>query len=154
MNKINTQKSLLNYRTALVLALTISLLMNLLFLIMFFYGRPPMMRENHPIEHIFRIQDTLVRIVSNFLVTFFIYLLSFKLLRNQWFVGKMGIAVYILLIAVGTVFVSVVGSFLHPFEHFIHNRVSMIFGGLMRNFTVAAVVSLSSLLLYIFEKQQ
>ena len=148
------KKSPLNYRTAFVLALSISLLMNMLFLIMFFYGRSTD-RMNEPDQHILRIDITVLRIFFNFLVAFLLYLIYFGLLKHKWFSRK-GYKMYsLLMVLVCTAIISYIcsviqiqldNSMLHP-EH-------AIAGGLFRDYFIAIVVILSSQLLYISDKQQ
>jgi len=154
MKKASTQKSSLNYRTAFVLALSISLLMNMLFLIMFFYGKSTD-RMNEPVQHIFRIDITILRIFFNFLVAFLLYLLYFGLLKHKRFSRK-GYKMYsTLMVLVCTAIISYIcsviqirldNSSLHP-EH-------AIAGGMFRDYFIAIVVILSSQLLYISDKQQ
>ncbi|MDR0686540.1 MAG: histidine kinase [Dysgonamonadaceae bacterium] len=155
MTPINN-KSALNLRTALLFALSISILMNLLFIVMFFYGRPMHFRENAPEMpmHIFSLNFTLIRFVFNFLFSFFLYLLIFKLLKNDYFSQKKGVFVLVLIvlsyIALFSILISMIQQPFEPFER----GTRRFFGGLMGDFTIGMVVLLSSLLIYISEKQQ
>ncbi len=150
------QKSPLNYRTALLLSLGISLLMNLLFLIMFFYGRdavlPP---DGEKARKTLEIGDMLVHIFFNFLVAFMLYLLNFRLLKgNKYPMPKWLFIVLATLICTGII--SYICSNIqlqlqdfkppHP-ERFIR-------GGMFRDYFIAVVVILSSQLIYLSYKQQ
>ncbi|MDR1722676.1 MAG: histidine kinase [Tannerella sp.] len=154
MTTISQSKSSLNVRTALLFALGISLLMNILFVIMFFFGRPPV-REIAPIEHVFRLNHTMMRFVSNLFLAFLLYVLNFRLVRSGILQKRLGKLGFVLIIIGSTMIFSLICSIAQkPFEPFIPTLSNMIFGGMMRDFTISAVVTLSSLLMYISEKQQ
>jgi len=154
MTAILQRKPLLNIRTALLFAVGISLLMNILFVIMFFFGRPPVM-GNAPIEHVFRLNHTMMRFVSNLFLAFLLYILNFRLVRSGILDKQSGKLVFVLIVIGCTMILSLICSIAQkPFEHFIPTLSNMIFGGMMRDFTISAVVTLSSLLMYISEKQQ
>jgi sensor histidine kinase YesM len=150
------QKSPLNYRTAFVLALSISLLMNMLFLIMFFYGQSMAVAEHRPIQPIFRIDTTILRIGLNFLTAFLLYMLNFSLLKHPWFTRKGNRICIILLILICAAVISSGGSSfiqLH-FEDFKPYPRHAIAGGMFRDCFIAVVVMLSSQLIYLSSKQQ
>jgi sensor histidine kinase YesM len=156
MNTVLNHKSSLNCRTAILLALVISILMNLLFLMMFFYGRPVQFRENMPDMpmHIFNLNFTLMRFLFNFLFSFFLYLMIFQLLQRDYFSRKKGIFLLILIVIFYIALFSILWSMiLQPFEPF-ERGSRRFFGGLMGDFTIGTVVLLSSMLIFISEKQQ
>jgi hypothetical protein len=144
------QKSPLNYRTAFVLALIISLLMNMLFLIMFFYGQSIAVSENRPVQPIFRTDTTILRIALNFLTAFLLYLLNFNLLKRRW-KKRYIIPLTLLCAAIISAGCSLVQ--LH-FEDFNFHPRHAIAGGMFRDCFIAIVVMLSSQLIYLSGKQQ
>ncbi|MDR2058237.1 MAG: histidine kinase [Dysgonamonadaceae bacterium] len=148
------QKSPLNYRTAFLLALAISLLMNMLFLIMFFFSQSTAKMDGH-VQHIFRLDMTLLRIFFNFLVAFLLYLLNFNLLKHKWFSRK-GRRIYsILTVLVCTAIISCICSLVHmKFDDFGPHPYRAIGGGMFRDYLIAIVVILSSQLIYLSNKQQ
>lgn len=147
-------ETLLNIRTAFLLALSISLLMNILFLIMFFFGRPPMNGSER--FHVFRLDITLMRFSANFAIAFLLYILNFRLVATKWFQTRQGKVRFVLIIVISTLILSFICSLVqNPLEIFPRQSAGgMFFGGVLRDFTIAAVVTLSSLLMYIAEKQQ
>ena len=149
------KKSPLNYRTALLLSFGISLLMNLLFLIMFFYGRDAVLPDGERTRKTLEIGNMFAHIFFNFLVAFVLYLLNFRLLkRNKYPISKW------LFIVLATIICTCIISYLcsniqlqlqdfkppHP-EKFIR-------GGMFRDHFIAVVVILSSQLIYLSNKQQ
>jgi len=128
--------------------------MNILFLIMFFFGRPPVIENER--FHVFRLDITLMRFAANFTIAFLLYLLNFRLVIRKWFQTRKGKIWFVLIIILCTLSLSFVCSILQsPVETFPQRSpAGMFFGGMLRDFTVAAVVTLSSLLMYIAEKQQ
>jgi hypothetical protein len=111
---MNNKKSPLNYRTALLFSVSISLLMNMLFLIMLFYGKSNVrMNEPEPVQHIFRLDLTVMRIFFNFLVAFILYLLYFGLLKNKWFSSRENRIYNILIVLVCTAIISYLCSVVH-----------------------------------------
>lgn len=149
-------KNALNYRTALILSLSISLLINLLFLIMFFYGRdavmppPDAVREPHEIDF-YRI---LANFISIFILLFVLYMLNFTLLKLDIpFKSKYVIIVLAMLSA--TLLLSLLHSviiiniFDFPFfpERFIR-------GGLVRDTLLSLLVLFSSQIIFLNEKKK
>lgn len=149
------QKSSLNYRTAFLLALGISLLMNLLFLIMHLYGRdavlPP---EGGRPRFSLSGEIMLMHVFFNFLVAFLLYLLNFRLLKTKsnsrfkW--------IYIVL---STFIVTAVVSYACSriqmnFQDFGPHPERFIRGSMFRDYFIAVVVILSSQLIYLSNKQQ
>ncbi|MDR1763151.1 MAG: histidine kinase [Dysgonamonadaceae bacterium] len=148
------QNTLLSVKTAFLLAVSISLLMNLLFLTMHFYGRPPI-REDSPMGHVFRLNFTLIRIFTTFLIAFLLYILNFSLIKSKLSSQKWGKVWFILILIAATTVLSVGCSmFQQPFDRFAKDSHAFIFGGFMRDFTISAMVTLSALLMSISEKQQ
>lgn len=144
-----------NHRTALTLAVGISLLLNLLFLIMFFYGRdavlPP---DGSRPRQIFSALPMAVHVISNFLLAYVLYILNFKLL-NVNMNSKIKLTVIILSTFFATLLLSYVFSYIqislsdmgpHP-KHFIR-------GGMFRDSFIAIIVLFSSQLMYLSNKQQ
>jgi len=163
MKRLRTQKSPLNPVTAFVLALSISLLMNIPFIIMSIYGKTPV-PENEHFQHLFRLSVTIFRICINWGVAWILYLIYFALLKNKWF-AKEGKKVYMVVIVfICMIIISIIGSLYQTlFEYFTtHPKIDFaeielkhaIIGGLFRDFFVTIVVILSSQLLYLSEKQQ
>jgi hypothetical protein len=146
------QASPLNPKTAFILAASISLLMNILFIIMFFYNKPPA-RDSEHFQHIFRLSVTVTRLLINFLAAFLLYLINFWLLRREWFArGKARVAVIvfacmIVISCAGSLGQMLVGDFGPP-------PGKMLLGGLFRDCFVAIIVILSSQLIYLSNKQQ
>jgi len=152
MTELFPRKSLLNFRTAFLLALSISLLMNILFLIMFFFGRPPM--DNSGVEHVFRLDFTMIRFFANFLFALLLYLFCFNLIKTEFFKSQIGKFIFVVAIIFTTLVLSYLCTvFQRPFDIYQPPRGQMFFGGLLRDFTIAMVVTLSSLLIYFAERQ-
>jgi sensor histidine kinase YesM len=154
MNKLNIQASSLNYRTALFLSLSISLLMNIFFLIIFFYGKS-IAHGNEHVQHIFRIDTTLLRIFFNFLVAFLLYLLNFNLLKHSWFSRKKKRIYIILIVLLAVAIISFCCTIIQmQFDRFDPYPQRAVVGGMFRDYFIAIVVLLSSQLLYLSNKQQ
>jgi len=146
--------TMLNVRTAFVLALCISILMNILFIIMFLYGRPPMPVNEH-FRRDFDLNHILVRTFIHFIQAFLLLLINFRLIRSKWFAEKAGKVYFVLILLIITPIMSFLSSvFLDLTENMPRNFSAPIFRGLIGDFTMSAVVSLSSLLMHISEKQQ
>jgi len=65
--------------------LSISLLMNSLFIIMFLYSRPPL-RFNKEMRHVFNFNITMARFLDNFFfMAFLLYLLNVRIVQSKWF---------------------------------------------------------------------
>jgi sensor histidine kinase YesM len=147
-------KSNLNGQTAFILSLSISLLMNMLFLITFFYGRGNV-PENPDFRHIFRLDITLLRIFLNFLTAFLLYLLNFSLLKQNRFSIISRRIFTVLIIFVSTALISYLSSLVQTrLEDFPLRPKAPVLGAMVRDYFISAVVMLSSQLLYISDKQQ
>jgi sensor histidine kinase YesM len=130
--------------------------MNMLSLTVFFFGRGNFHGGKENLSFLFRVDLTLLRIFINFLVAFVLYLLDFYLLRNNFF-RKYKALFIILLTLVCTVVISTLTSIvqmqLEDLRPFSHSYPALIWGSLIRDFTIAIVVMLSSQLLYLTYKQ-
>ncbi|MDR1865722.1 MAG: histidine kinase [Bacteroidales bacterium] len=148
MNKNN--KLSLNWKTAFILSLGISLLMNMLFLTMFFHGRDHVPPDAH-FRHIFSLEVALVRIFLNFVFTFLLYLLNFRLLTQNRFSRIKDKILSATVIIAFTVLLCYLCSLVKTrFEDFPHPGML----GSPVDYFISAVVFLSSQLLYMSNKQQ
>ena len=143
----------LNYKTAFILALSISLLMNMLSLIMFFFGRDAVMiKEPRPV---FDLNNVLLHVISNFLLIFLLYIFNFQILKRECNLIKKWL--FIILGAFSlTALLSLVFSWIHLHIHNTGgpNPVRFYGGGLFRDYFLSIVVLLSSQLIYLSNKQQ
>ncbi|MDH8701790.1 two-component system LytT family sensor kinase [Dysgonomonadaceae bacterium PH5-43] len=147
-------KSPLNYKTAALLSLGICLLINILFIIMFLYGKdsvvPP---DGERIRPNFNLHITFIYALFNFITAFTIYMVNFYLL-NKKYLSKRNWLIIVPAVIIVTVIISLLFSYLsisiedRPF----HARVY--WGALFRDLFIATVVTLSSQLLYVSHKQQ
>ena len=158
------QKSPLSVRTAALLSLSISLLMNFLFLIMFLYGKdavmPPdkgRMRLDIPVV------SMLVHILYNFLYAFILYLFYFKEMKSRmnalreadglkwwrqvWFI-----------ILITFVIATLLSYCFSQIRMYFSNPVTrpeiLVRGGLLRDYFIAIIVVLSGHIIYLSHKQQ
>ncbi|MDR1227101.1 MAG: histidine kinase [Prevotellaceae bacterium] len=145
----------LNCRTALVLSAAISLLMNLLFLVMFVYGRDAVMPEDvDRARKTLRLGNMLMHILANFLVAFTLYMLNFWLLKVNLSAERKWLLIVGLTI-VGTAVVSyLISSLQLQFQNFGPHPERFIRGGMFRDSFIAVMVVLSSQVLYLSQKQQ
>jgi sensor histidine kinase YesM len=148
-----------NYKTALVLSIAISLLLNAIFLMAFFYRDIP--RGVMP-WHVpqFNLSRTMVSIVSQFVFSFALYVLVFNIFKMH-VSEKMRLFVIIVATSIVTYFLSVSISELQmdvfnfddrPRPRFRKNFAGA--GELLRDYLVALVIVFSSQLIYISQKQQ
>jgi sensor histidine kinase YesM len=150
------QKSPLNYRTAIILSLGISLLMNVLFMVMFLYGRDAVMPSDaERVRPQFHTGNMLMHILSNFSVTFLLYLLNFKLLRGKLFLQRFKWLFIVLVMFICTPILSYICSSIQiQFTDLGPYPNRFIQGGMFRDYFIAIVVILSSQLIYLSNKQQ
>ena len=150
------QKSSLNYRTAFFLALAISLLMNILFLIMFFYGRNAVLpSDEESIRPTFHFSNALMNLSNNFTVAFLLYLLNFWLLKSRLFSRRAEWLFVVLVIFICVPILSYSCSSIQVrFMDFGQHAERFIRGGIFRDYIIAIVVILSSGLLHLSTKQQ
>lgn len=148
------------YRSALLFSLGISLLLNILFLISFLYGRdavlPP---EGERMRPGLTVSGTLLHIFCNFLVSFILYLLNFKWAKirlqnqdkdNNW-VFWLNIPITFVVTAIisylfSTILIKIGDYGPHP-EHFVR-------GSMARDFFISMIVLFSTQLMYLSHKQQ
>ena len=146
-----------DYKTALILSTAISLLLNAIFFFSFFYARE-IPSGGGSLRHlpVFDSQRTFVNIISNFVLTFILHILNFRIL-------KLNIRLQIrILIAIGvsavlTYFLSITISELQiDLFNFERPRARKGFtrGGLYRDYVIAFIVILSTQLVRIIQKQQ
>ncbi len=149
------QKSPLNYRTALAFSIGISLLLNLLFLIMFFYGKDAVMpSEGERIRPSLNAWNMLMHVIANFLLVFTLYVLNFKLLKIR-FNSTVKLLTIILATFVCTWVLSYVFSNIQlQFKDLPTNSKHIIRGGMVRDSFIAIIVLFSSQLLNLWYKQQ
>ncbi len=153
------KKSSLSYKTALFLALGISLLMNLLFLIMFFYGRdaviPP--EAGAPAKLTLRTNIMLMHVLFNFLMAFLLYLVNFRFLKKN---NRLTVQNTLYIILATLVCMAVLSYIFSSIQiHFQEfgprpNPAKFIRGGMFRDSFIAVVVMLSSLVIFFSEKQR
>ena len=168
MKKLRTQKSQLNYLTAFLLALSISLLMNVPFIIMSIYGKTPIPENEHNahFQNMFRLSMIIWRFCFNLVVAWNLYLIYFGLLKNKWFAKEGKKAYMIIIVFICMIIISSVVSFLQilieygllePKFDLTELKINInraILSGFFRDSFIAIVVILSSQLLYISDKQQ
>lgn len=147
----------LTYRSALTLSIGISLLVNLLFFIIFFYGRNAVMPpSDQPARHLpdFDLIKLGVNFVSVFIFAFAMYILNFKLLKS-----KLPPRTKIFVIIVSSAIVAFLLSNLMSWIQIqlfcpdcFHHRI--IRGGLMKDLFIATAVVFSSQLFYLVYRKQ
>ena len=143
----------LNYKTAFILALSISLLMNMLYLIMFFFGRDAvMLKEPRPA---FDLNNVLLHVVSNFSLTFVLYIFNFQILKKEYALIKKWLFIILGVLSL-TALLSLTFSWIHFHVYNMGgpNPVRFYGGGLFRDYFLSIVVLLSSQLIYLSNKQQ
>ncbi|MDR1339503.1 MAG: histidine kinase [Prevotellaceae bacterium] len=147
----------INYKTAFVLSLAISLLVNAIFFMAFFYAReiPGGAISRHVPQ--FDFLRTIVNVVSQFIFTFILYVLIFNIFRLRTS-ERIRLLIIILATSVITYFLSISMSELQldifNFENRPRFRKGLIRGELSRDYMIAVVVVLSSQLIYLSQKQQ
>lgn len=149
-------RSALNYKTAFLLAFSISFLLNLIFMIMFLYGRDAFMPpEGH--EHArpaFSLVHTLLNFISNFIFTYLLYLLNFYLLRSE----RKRRFKWLLIIVLTLIFALLLSYLLTKLQLQFHEEKRFpgrfIMGALFRDSILAVFVILSSQMLFLSNKQQ
>ncbi len=158
------QKSALTYRMAFLLSLGISLLMNFIFLIMFFYGRDAVMpsEREHPRPGL-QMDMMCMHILFNFLIAFLLYLFIFRILKSRMISTTVGNSLkwwqqwwfLIFSTLVLTILLSYFFSLLQlHFADFGPHPERFIRGSFFRDGFISMVVIFSSLLIYLSGKQQ
>jgi sensor histidine kinase YesM len=143
-------------RIALLMAASISLLTNILFLITFFFGRGYAPLNEEQSEHILRLDITVMRIGFTFTVAFLLYLIYFRLLRHPWFARRENRIYGILLLMICTAAISMGCTFIRlNLENYPTARYNwVIIGSMVSDYFLTIVIILSSQLLYYYNKQQ
>ncbi len=148
------RKSPLSYRTALLLSAAISLLMNLLFLIMFFYGRDAVLPPDGRPPKTLEVGGMTMHIMANFVVAFVLYIVNFGVLKSN-LTNRWKWLVAILATIVVTALVSYASSNVQLMvQDFGPHPQKFIRGGFFRDSIIAVVVVLSSQLLNLSYKHQ
>ncbi|MDR2038821.1 MAG: histidine kinase [Bacteroidales bacterium] len=150
----------LTYRTAFLFSLAISMLMNILFLIMFFYGRDAVIPGKEiPPRPMLTLSGTLVSILFNFLTAFTLYIINFRLLRTH-LPNAIKHTTIVLATICTVIITSYIFSTIHmsmidhitPDDRGFSSR--FIRGGMMRDSFIAIIVVFSSQLVYLSKRQQ
>jgi sensor histidine kinase YesM len=137
----------MNYRSAALFALAISLTMHLLISIMFFYGREAVIAAKAKMPEFDAIR-LLASATTTFILTFLLYILNFALLKSDkskslkllLIVGCSLLATYALSWTFTAVHISLFDFGAHPERAFR--------GGLMRDLSTATIVVFSSQIVY------
>jgi sensor histidine kinase YesM len=145
-----------NYKTALILSIAISLLVNAIFLMAFFYSReiPRMAISRHVPQ--FDFLRTIVNVVSQFIFSFALYVLIFNILKIRA-TERIRLLIIIVATSVCTYFLSISISELQLEVFNFENRPKFrkgFVGELSRDYMVALVIVISSQLIYMSQKQQ
>ncbi|MDR1896771.1 MAG: histidine kinase [Prevotellaceae bacterium] len=145
-----------DYKTALILSIAISLLLNVIFIVSFFYHKEVPQAMGRRIPE-FNLQRTVIDISSNFLLTFILYILNFNLLKLR-IRKNLQLLLIIVLTIILTYFISIsISGFQLDFFELEH-RPRAVKGftrmGLNRDYLIALLVVLSSQLIYVSQKQQ
>lgn len=145
----------LHIRTAFFLALGISLLINILFLIMFLYRKDSFVQ--HPgteeMRPAWNLGITLLHVLLNFITAFSLYLLSFFLLKKEYKDGYKWLII-IPVILVSATAISYFCTFLQIKIEGLDRPSHFYFGALLRDYFITITVVLSSQLIYMSQHQQ
>ena len=158
------EKSPLSVRTAALLSLSISLLLNFLFLITFLYGRDavvPPDKERWQID--MPINSMLIHTLYNFLYAFILYLFYFKEMkyrinasrdgdRLKWW--QQGWFIFPMVFLIATLLSYCFSHIQLYFSNAVPHPEHLIRGGLFRDYFVALIVVLSGHIIYLSHKQQ
>ena len=143
------QKSPLNYKTAFFLTLVFVLIMGILFLMMFFFGRETMAPNEHTPRVTFKITNILLHV---FLLTFLLYIFNFRLLKKEYSSPKKWLFIIFgtfTLTAILSLSFSCLQSLMDSdFRH------RFFIGNLFRDCSLSVIVMLSAQLIYLSNKQQ
>ncbi len=149
------QKSPLNYRTALAFSIGISLLLNLLFLIMIFYGKDAVVPPEG--DHVRPALSTLgifVHFFSNFLLVFLLYMLNFQLLKIKLHPTLKLIITILATFICAWIISYIISTIQLQLRDISPNPKHAIKGAMIRDTFIAIIVLFSSQLLYLRYKQQ
>jgi sensor histidine kinase YesM len=146
-----------NYKTALILSIAMSLLVNAIFVMSFFYERE--IPRGAILNHVpkFEFSRTMANIISQFIFTFALFVLVFNIFKI-----RLSEKVRLLIIIVTTFFVvyflsismSEIQLDIFNYENRPRFRKGYVRGELFRNYMIALIVIISSQLIYITQKQQ
>ena len=147
MKATKTYGTAMNYRSAALFALAISLTMHVLSSIMFFYRRGAIAPENAPTPE-FDAFPLFISVTTTFLFTFLLYLINFALLKlDKQKSSKMLLVIGCMIIS--TTALSWIFTFIHTLLFDYGPRPERaFFGGLMRDFSTATIVFFSSQIVY------
>ncbi|MCD7972142.1 MAG: histidine kinase [Candidatus Azobacteroides sp.] len=151
------KKSLLTIRTAFSLSLAISLTLNILFIIIFIYGRDGVMpSDGRPPQPVFSVYNAIINILSNFFLSFILYILNFQLLKNNDFAGKKKLLIIIFSSLGVTFLLSYLFSTFHILvSDFPPKHPERLFhGGFVRDFFISVIVMFSAQLIHLQHKKQ
>ncbi len=148
------QKSVLSLRTALILSAGISLLMNTLFLVMFFYGRDTFLPPDGEPRPALDPGIMGAHVLSNFIVAFVLYLVNFRMIK----LNREGWRRWVEIGAVTFVLTGVLSYLcsraMIALQDFGPHPERFIRGSMMRDYFIGVVVYLSAQLLHLSQKQQ
>jgi sensor histidine kinase YesM len=146
-----------NYKTALILSIAISLLVNAIYPMAFFYARE--IPRGAILQHVPKFESlrTIVNIISHFIFTFTLYVLIFNIFKIRTS-EKIRLLIIIVATFIVTYFLSISISEIQVdifnFENRPRFRKGHIIGELSRNYMIALIVIISAQLIYITQKQQ
>lgn len=144
----------MSYGTAAMFSLGISLVMHLMFMIMSLYGRdvmiPPERQQDLPMFHWTHI---IVSFVSNFILTFVLYVVNFKVLKMRYKDStKLALVIatsLVVAVALSYLLTKADMALYNPWK----NPVKAIKGGIARDLFLAIIVIFSSQLLYLNQRR-
>ena len=147
----------LTYRTAFFLALSMSLLLNVFSLIMFLYVQNALVSDEHvrpPLSFQLMMTHLIYNFIIIFILSFVLYVLNFKFFETDFQPRKR-----ILLQIASTFAVALLLSYVFSkiqlyFNDSNPHPKAMMFGSVIRDFIIAFIVFLTSLLMYLSAKQQ
>ncbi|MDR0725266.1 MAG: histidine kinase [Prevotellaceae bacterium] len=146
-----------NYKTALVLSIAMSLLVNAIFVMSFFYERE--IPRGAILQHVpkFEFSRTIANIISQFIFTFALFVLVFNIFKIR-LSEKIRLLIVIVTTFVVVYFLSISISEIQldifNYENRPRFRKGYVRGELFRNYMIALIVIISSQLIYITQKQQ
>lgn len=135
------------------MSLGISLLINILFVIMFFYGRDSVFPPGKGPPPSFQLSLTLLHIAYNFLVAFILYLLTFYLLKKD-FSSKYKWLIIIPVVFIASTLISYLTTLSRIELENIRYHNHLFLGSLFRDYFITVIVLLSSQLFYLSYHQQ
>jgi sensor histidine kinase YesM len=146
-----------NYKTAIVLSIAISLLVNAIFVMSFFYERE--IPRGAILQHVpkFEFSRTMANICSQLIFTFALFVLVFNIFKLR-LSEKARLLIIIVSTSVVVYFLSITISEIQLDIFYYENRPrfrkGFVRGELSRNYMIAIIVIISSQLIYITQKQQ